>query len=58
MGKMPVEAFTDALAQEAGVMLLPGTMYDYPGGHFRLGLGRENIPEALERLKKFIKTRF
>lgn len=57
LGKLPVEAFTDALVQEAGVMLLPGTVFDYPGSHFRLGLGRENIPEALERLKNFIQTK-
>jgi aspartate/methionine/tyrosine aminotransferase len=54
LGRTPVETFTDALVQAEGVLLLPGTVYEYPGSHFRLGLGRENIPQALERLKRFV----
>jgi aspartate/methionine/tyrosine aminotransferase len=53
LGKEPVEEFTNALVQAEGVLLLPGTVYNYPENHFRLGLGRENVPEALERLKRF-----
>jgi aspartate/methionine/tyrosine aminotransferase len=56
LGKMPVEEFTNRLVQTEGVLLLPGTVYDYPGGYFRLGLGRENIPEGLERLKRFMQS--
>lgn len=44
------------LAGEEGVMLLPGEVYGYPG-HFRLGLGRSNFPEALERLERFIERK-
>ena len=47
------EKLAARLAEEAGVMLLPGEVYDYPG-HFRLGLGRSNFPEALQRLERFI----
>lgn len=53
-GSLPIEVFTDQLVQTEGVLLLPGTVYDYPGGHFRLGLGRENTPDALERLTRFV----
>ena len=33
----------------AGVLLLPGSVYDQPG-HVRVGFGRKNMPEALEVL--------
>jgi aspartate/methionine/tyrosine aminotransferase len=57
LGNEPVEEFTNALVAAEGVLLLPGTVYDYPGNHFRLGLGRENIPEALDRLMRFCRGR-
>lgn len=52
--EMPVARFTDTLVQSEGVLLLPGDVYDFPGNHFRLGLGRANLPEALSRLERFI----
>jgi aspartate/methionine/tyrosine aminotransferase len=50
---LPVAEFTHALVQQEGVLLLPGDVYDFPGNHFRLGLGRTNLPEALARLERF-----
>jgi aspartate/methionine/tyrosine aminotransferase len=44
------------LASEEGVMLLPGEVYGYPG-HFRLGFGRRDFPEALEKLERFFERR-
>jgi aspartate/methionine/tyrosine aminotransferase len=35
-------------------MVVPGSMFGYSGSHFRLGLGRKNFPEALERFAKAI----
>lgn len=49
-----VNDFCDRLVREHGVMLLPGTVYDHPGNHFRIGYGRKNMPEALARLEEFI----
>ena len=49
-----VEGFCDRLVKEAGVLLLPGTVYDHPGNHFRIGFGRRNMPQALERLEDFL----
>jgi aspartate/methionine/tyrosine aminotransferase len=51
-----IEAFCDDLVKKAGVLLLPGTMYDDPGNHFRIGLGRKNLPQAVERLEKNLKS--
>jgi aspartate/methionine/tyrosine aminotransferase len=50
-----VEQFCDSLVKNAGVLLLPGSVYDETGNHFRLGLGRKNLPQAVERLEEFIK---
>ncbi len=49
-----VDAFCDQLVNSQGVMLLPGTVYDHPGNHFRIGFGRKNMPEALSRLEDFV----
>jgi aspartate/methionine/tyrosine aminotransferase len=49
-----VEEFCDRLVKDAGVLLLPGSVYDDSGNHFRLGLGRQNLPQAVERLEEFL----
>jgi aspartate/methionine/tyrosine aminotransferase len=51
--KGDVEDFCDDLVRKAGVLLLPGTMYDDTHNHFRLGLGRMNLPQAVERLEEY-----
>ena len=50
---VPVAEFCQRLVEKEGVLLLPGDVYDIPGNHFRLGLGRGNMPEALARLERF-----
>ncbi len=37
--------------------LLPGTLFGYPGDHFRLGFGRSGFAEGLERLDTFSRRR-
>ena len=49
-------AFCERLVTEAGVLLLPGAVYDEPG-HVRIGFGRATMPEALARLEQWIVTR-
>jgi len=56
--KGDVDTFCDELVREAGVMLLPGTTYDDTANHFRLGLGRQNLPEAVARLEEFLSAKF
>src|SRR6185369_16151435 len=48
-----VEQFSAGLIEREGVLLLPGSQFDYPGDHFRIGFGRRNMPEALARLERF-----
>jgi aspartate/methionine/tyrosine aminotransferase len=49
-----IEDLCDKVVREVGVLLLPGTMYDDTGNHFRVGLGRKNLPQAVERLEKYL----
>lgn len=49
-----VEEFCDRLVKQAGVLLLPGSIYDDSRNHFRLGLGRKNLPQAVEKLEEFL----
>jgi aspartate/methionine/tyrosine aminotransferase len=49
-----VEEFCHELVTHAGVLLLPGPVFDYPGNNFRIGFGRANLPQALERLEFFL----
>lgn len=51
---MPIDWFTEALIEEEGVLLLPGTAYDHDGNNFRIGFGRLNFPEGLERVERFV----
>jgi aspartate/methionine/tyrosine aminotransferase len=46
-----VDAFAARLVEQEGVLLLPGSQFGYPGNHFRIGFGREDMPTALERLE-------
>lgn len=49
-----VEEFCDELVKKAGVLLLPGSIYDDSRNHFRLGLGRKHLPQAVERLEEYL----
>jgi aspartate/methionine/tyrosine aminotransferase len=44
------EALAKRLVSESGVLILPGAYYGYDHSYFRVGYGRANMPEALERL--------
>lgn len=52
-----VDAFCHELVTTAGVLLLPGTMFNDTGNHVRIGFGRRNLPQALARLEEFLKKR-
>ena len=54
---VPADRFAAELVEEEGVMLLPGSVYGHPDNHFRLGFGRRDFPEALERLDRFAERR-
>lgn len=51
---VPIDRFAADLVEAEGVLLLPGSQFQHPGNHFRIGFGRENLPEALARLDAFV----
>ena len=50
-----VEQFCQDVLEKQGVMIVPGSLFDFPGNHFRIGLGRRNLPEALAHLAEYLK---
>jgi aspartate/methionine/tyrosine aminotransferase len=53
-GKTTLE-WCERLASEAGVLLLPGELFESRWtGHVRLGFGRVGFPEALDRLGRWL----
>ncbi len=53
-GQDSIENFAKHLVQKRGVLLMPGSIYDFPGNYFRLGFGRKNFPEGLHQLTEFL----
>ncbi len=49
-----VEKFSERLVESRSVMMVPGSLFEYPGNHFRVGMGKENFPEALHILGEFL----
>jgi aspartate/methionine/tyrosine aminotransferase len=54
---LPVDQFAAELAEQEGVLILPGTVFDHPENRFRIGLGRCSLPAALERLDNYVSRR-
>ncbi len=48
-----VQVFCEKLVQQAGVLLLPGTVYDEPR-HIRFGYGRRNMAESLAQFEAWL----
>jgi aspartate/methionine/tyrosine aminotransferase len=57
LGKDCVESFCQQILDQQNVMIVPGSIFDFPGNHFRLGLGRKNFAEALERVDDQLRFR-
>ena len=52
-----IDDFAADLVEAEGVLLLPGSRFEHPGNHFRIGFGRTDLPVALERLEAFADRR-
>lgn len=49
-----VDDFCQNLIGQKSIMLLPGSIFDYPGNHFRVGLGKKGFKEILVELDSFL----
>jgi aspartate/methionine/tyrosine aminotransferase len=54
-GSGSVEQFCQEMLDRLGVMIVPGRLFGAMGNHFRLGLGRRNLPEGLLKVDHFLK---
>jgi aspartate/methionine/tyrosine aminotransferase len=54
LGNIPVEQFCQEVLEQQGLMIVMGSLFDFPGNHFRVGLGRKNFGEALEHLDEYL----
>jgi aspartate/methionine/tyrosine aminotransferase len=52
-----IDRFCAELVEAEGVLLLPGSHFQYYGNHFRMGFGRVDMPQALARLERFVRAR-
>jgi aspartate/methionine/tyrosine aminotransferase len=51
-----VNRFCSDLLEKMGVLLLPGTLYGNHYNAFRIGFGRKNLPEGLEKVEEYLQT--
>jgi aspartate/methionine/tyrosine aminotransferase len=56
-GDRHIEEFCNTLVERYGVLLLPGTVFDYNANHFRIGFGRQNMGECLIWLERYLEER-
>jgi aspartate/methionine/tyrosine aminotransferase len=50
-----VDEFCAGLVEKAGVLLLPGSLYQEGCNSFRIGFGRKNLPECLDRFEAYMR---
>lgn len=50
-----IEKFSEELVEKMGVLIMPGNVFDLPGNFFRIGFGKKNMIEALDRFEQFLK---
>ena len=46
--------FCETLIRETGIMLVPSKVFNYGNHHVRIGFGRENFPEIIERFSAYV----
>lgn len=56
LGKEPLAALCQRALDEQGLMIVAGSLFDLPGNHFRVGLGRRNLPQVLEHFDGLLDT--
>lgn len=48
----------DHLVKSAGIMLVPAQTFHFGDRHVRIGFGRENLPEVIERFSDYLSEQF
>ncbi len=50
--------FANQLVATAGIMIAPSHVFNYGNQHFRIGFGRENLGEVLEKFGAYLDAKF
>jgi aspartate/methionine/tyrosine aminotransferase len=51
-------SFCEDLVRECGIMLVPSRMFMYGDNHVRIGYGRNDLPNVVDRFGDYLKQRF
>ena len=54
LGKGGARQFSLDLVEKKGVLVVPSVYFNYGDNHFRIGLGRKNLPECVEQLEHYM----
>ncbi len=57
LGEGTVEQLCEDARATKGLMIVPGSLFDFPGNHFRVGLGRKSLPAGLALLGEVLRER-
>jgi aspartate/methionine/tyrosine aminotransferase len=52
------EKFCIDLVEKKGVLILPGNYYSYGNKNIRVGFGRKNAPQSIEKLEEYMREYF
>jgi aspartate/methionine/tyrosine aminotransferase len=58
MDEVPVDEFCLDVVANRSIMLAPGNLFEFPGNHFRLGLGRRNFHQAIDHLRPYLREKY
>jgi len=50
--------FCEELIQATGILLVPSSQFQYGQHHVRMGFGRENLPQVIERFGDYLDRRY
>jgi aspartate/methionine/tyrosine aminotransferase len=56
-GGTPVDEFCRDVLEQQDVMIVPGSMFDFPENYFRIGLGRKDFSQAIERVRDYMRVK-
>ena len=50
----PIVQIAEEMAAQAGVLILPASVYGYPGNYFRVGFGKADFDQGLVRFEAYL----
>lgn len=53
---MNIEKLAQDLIERMGILIAPSTRFDYGTKHFRIGLGRKNMPQVLKLFGEYVNS--